>query len=72
MMQTESLAAIHLLITRFWSQLYAMNKYRNEKLAVGPENVFKEYDAQLASRHAEECRSAAHGVRWWFITHRSQ
>ena len=49
-----------------------MSKYRNEKLAVGPENVFKEYDAQLASRHAEECRSAAHGVRWWFITRRSQ
>ena len=60
-----------LLISRFWSQFYEIAKYGNEKLGIGPENLFKEHEAKLALRHAEECNMAAFGVKYWLDTHKS-
>src|SRR3989304_8466741 len=53
-----------LLITRFWSQFYVIAKYGNQKLGIGPENLFNKDEAQLALGHAEECHSAAFGVMY--------
>ena len=60
-----------LLITRFWSQFYVTAKYGNQKLGIGPENLFKEHEAKLALQHAEECHVSAFGVKYWIDTHKS-
>lgn len=54
-----------LLLTRFWSRFYETAKYGNEKLGVGPEKLFKESEAKLALEHANDCYSAAYGIRNW-------
>lgn len=54
-----------LLLTRFWSRFYQTAKYGNEKLGVGPEKLFKESEAKLALEHANDCHSAAYGIRGW-------
>lgn len=46
------------LLSKFWLSLYTVAKYGQEKFAIGPEKLFKEDEANLALKHAEECKSA--------------
>jgi len=59
----ESLQYLNLpkiyLFTKFWLNFYTIAKYGFEKLGVGPEKLFGEEEANLALKHAEECRMAA-------------
>jgi len=61
-----------LLINRFWSNLYLIAKYGNEKLGIGPEKLFKKDEAELALKHADECHSAVYFVRDWAFRKRQQ
>jgi len=54
-----------LLIVRFWSNLYLIAKYGNEKLGIGPEKLFTKDEAELALKHADECHYAASLIRDW-------
>lgn len=47
------------LLSKFWLSLYTVAKYGQERFGIGPEKLFKEDEANLALKHAEECRSAA-------------
>lgn len=47
------------LLSKFWSNFYTVAKYGYGKFGVGPEKLFRKDEADLALKHAEECRSAA-------------
>jgi len=47
------------LISKFWLNLYTVAKYGQENFGIGPEKLFKKDEAELALKHAEECKHAA-------------
>lgn len=47
------------LLSKFWLSLYTVAKYGQETFGIGPEKLFKKDEADLALKHAEECKSAA-------------
>lgn len=51
------------LISKFWSSFYTVAKYGYEKFAVGPEKLFKDDEAKLAIKHADDCYYAADHLR---------
>lgn len=46
------------LYSKFWSAFYTVAKYGLEKIGVGPEKLFEKEEAELALRHARDCRNA--------------
>jgi HEPN domain-containing protein len=46
------------LCSKFWSSLYEVAKYGDERLGVGPEKLFGKEEAELALTHAKKCWSA--------------
>jgi len=58
------------LLNKFWASFYLIAKYGDENLKVGADKLFKEYEAQLALRHAEEAHSAAASLRNWLLAHK--
>lgn len=57
--QAENLNFARLFIlSKFWSNFYSAAKYGNEKFGMGPEKLFKQEEAELALKHAEECNLA--------------
>lgn len=47
------------LYSKFWARFYETAKYGDERLGVGPEKLFRMWEAELALRHAKECLHAA-------------
>lgn len=47
------------LYSRFWSSFYTTAKYGLGKIGVGPEKLFEKEEADLALKHAQDCRNAA-------------
>jgi HEPN domain-containing protein len=47
------------LYSKFWGGFYEAAKYGDERLGVGPERLFRKEEAELALKHAGECRLAA-------------
>lgn len=47
------------LYSKFWGTFYETAKYGDERLGVGPEKLFGKEEAELALKHARECRYAA-------------
>ena len=53
------------LISKFWAEMYTIAKYGSEELGIGPEKLFKEEEAKIAIKHAEECEINA----YWVLNH---
>ena len=50
------------LLHRLWSGFYTVSKYGYDKFGTGPEKLFKKEEAELALRHAGDCRHAAYAL----------
>lgn len=46
------------LLHKLWSDFYGVSKYGYEKFGLGPEKLFQKEEAELAIKHAEECKRA--------------
>ena len=47
------------LLHRLWSGFYTVAKYGYDKIGTGPEKLFHKDEAELALKHAGDCRFAA-------------
>ena len=47
------------LLHKLWSGFYTVAKYGYDKFGTGPEKLFQREEAELAIRHAENCKRAA-------------
>lgn len=47
------------LLHRLWSGFYTVAKYGYDKFATGPEKLFQRDEAELAIKHAGDCKRAA-------------
>jgi len=47
------------LLHKLWSGFYTVAKYGYDKVGTGPEKLFQKEEAELAIKHAEDCRRVA-------------
>lgn len=50
------------LFSKFWSNFYIAAKYGFENFEIGADKLFKEDEANLALKHADECYYASNGL----------
>ena len=46
------------LLHKLWSGFYTVAKYGYDKFAIGPGKLFQKDEAELAIKHAEDCKRA--------------
>ena len=50
------------LLHKLWAGFYGVAKYGYERFGVGPEKLFRKEEAELAIKHAEDCKRASDGL----------
>lgn len=45
-----------IFLTQFWKKFYEVAKYGKEELNIGPDELFSREEAEIALKHAKECK----------------
>lgn len=51
-----------IFLTQFWKKFYILAKYGNEKFNIGPDELFRKEEAEIALKHAKECYNVVNSL----------